>query len=362
VHLAHLRLRDFRNYARLDADFIPGFHLLLGDNAQGKTNILEAIYLLSTLRSFRGVGGAQMVRHGQKGYFVGSKVVGQGEHEIKMYWSAQERSLALDGRPIRKLTDYLGVLRTVVFCTEDLQLVKGAARTRRRFMDLLLSQITPGYLPLLQRYTRAVRSRNALLRRPVLDPAAVEGFSHEMIAAGQEIIRLRRELMPAFSPLAKTAYQRIASDAEELHLEYHPSVKKDFGVELAQSAARERTYKMTVVGPHRDDLRLMLNEKSAAQFGSEGQKRTLAIALKMAQAEFLTSTHGAPPILLIDDIMGELDLKRRSGFLPLLERAHQSRGQVFMTATEENWPRELGRELARWEVRAGTMLLLRSGT
>ena len=107
MHLAHLRLRDFRNYPRLDADFLPGFHLLLGDNAQGKTNILEAIYLLATLRSFRGVGGAQMIRHGHKGYFVGAKVVAQGEHEIKMYWSSQERSLSLDGRPVRKVTDYL---------------------------------------------------------------------------------------------------------------------------------------------------------------------------------------------------------------------------------------------------------------
>src|SRR5256714_3690339 len=163
VHLAHLRLRDFRNYARLDAAFSAGFHLLLGDNAQGKTNILEAIYLVATLRSFRGVGGAQMVRHGHKGYFVGAEVVGQGEHEIKMYWSSRERSLALDGRPVRKLTDYLGVLRTVVFCTEDLQLIKGTARARRRFMDLLLSQMHPTYLPLLQRYAQALRSRNALL-------------------------------------------------------------------------------------------------------------------------------------------------------------------------------------------------------
>jgi len=138
VHLAHLRLRDFRNYARLDADFSSGFHLLLGENAQGKTNILEAIYLLATLRSFRGIGGAQMVRHGQKGYFVGGKVVGQGEHELKMYWSAQQRSLSLDGRSVGKATDYLGTLRTVVFCTEDIQLVKGTARARRRFMDLLL--------------------------------------------------------------------------------------------------------------------------------------------------------------------------------------------------------------------------------
>src|SRR6266481_4200357 len=162
MHLAQLRLRDFRNYARLDATFSPGFHLFLGDNAQGKTNILEAIYLIATLRSFRGVGSAQMVRHGQKGYFVGGKVIGQGEHEAKIYWSSLERSLSLDGQPVRRLTDYLGVLRTVVFCTEDLQLVKGPGRGRRRFLDLLLSQTHPGYLPLLQRYTQALRSRNAL--------------------------------------------------------------------------------------------------------------------------------------------------------------------------------------------------------
>src|SRR5215469_7842608 len=344
MHLAHLRLRDFRNYGRLDVDFAPGFHLLLGDNAQGKTNILEAVYLIATLRSFRGVGGAHMVRHGQKGYFVGGAIVGQGEHEVKMYWSAAERSLNLDNRPVRKLTDYLGVLRTVVFCTEDLQLVKGAARGRRRFLDLLLSQTYPAYLPLLQRYAQALRSRNALLKQSMLDPVALESFSRELVSAGEEIIRCRRELAPRFSPLARLAYRRISNDAEELRLEYRPSVKKDFAVELAQSRARERTYRSTVIGPHRDEVELLLNERSAAQFGSEGQKRTLATALKMAQAEYVTGIHGAPPVLLIDDIMGELDLKRRTGLLPLLERAHQSRGQVFMTATEENWPRELSRE------------------
>ena len=169
MHLAHLRLRDFRNYARLDVDFAPGFHLLLGDNAQGKTNILEAIYLMATLRSFRGVGSALMVRHGQRGYFVGGKVVGRGEREIKMFWSLRERKLALDGQPVKKLADYLGTLRTVVFCTEDLQLVKGAARARRRFLDLLLTQTQSGYLALLQRYMRAVRARNALLKQRAVD-------------------------------------------------------------------------------------------------------------------------------------------------------------------------------------------------
>jgi DNA replication and repair protein RecF len=355
VHLAHLRLRDFRNYARLDVDFASGFHLLLGDNAQGKTNILEAIYLMATLRSFRGVGGAQMIRHGQRGYFVGGKIVGQGEREIKMFWSAHERNLSLDSQPVKKIADYFGALRTVVFCTEDLQLVKGAPRARRRFLDLLLAQTSPIYLPLLQRYMHTVRARNALLKQHSSDEAALDSFSQELVNLGDEITRARSELVPKFSPLARLAYRRISNDAEELRIEYRSSVKSDFAVELAQSRAREKTFRATLVGPHRDDLQLLLNEKSAAQFGSEGQKRTLAIALKMAQAEFFAGIHGSPPILLIDDVMGELDVKRRSGFLPLLEHARKTSGQVFLTATEENWPRELGKDLQRWEVKTGML-------
>jgi DNA replication and repair protein RecF len=355
VHLAHLRLRDFRNFKRLDADFAPGLHLLLGDNAQGKTNILEAIYLVATLRSFRGVGGAQMVRHGQRGYFVGGQIVGQGQHEIRIYWSLRERSLSLDNRLVRKLTDYLGVLRTVVFCTEDLLLIKGPARARRRFLDLLLSQTYPAYLPLLQRYTQALRARNAMLKQPSADPVALDAFSRGLVSAGEEIVRLRRELTPRFSPLARLAYARISRGTEELRLEYSPSVKGDFAVELAQSRARERTYRSTLTGPHRDEVQLLIDNVPAAQFGSEGQKRTLAIALKIAQAEYLTGLHGAAPVLLIDDIMGELDMKRRGGVLPLLERAHQSHGQVFMTATGENWPEELGRQAQRWRVAAGSL-------
>jgi DNA replication and repair protein RecF len=355
VHLARLRLRDFRNYARLDAKFAPGFHLLLGDNAQGKTNLLEAIYLLATLRSFRGVGGAQMIRHGQRGYFIGATAVTHADQDIKIYWSPAERRLALNGRPVRRLSDYLGAVRAVVFCTEDLLLIKGTARVRRRFLDLLLSQTQPGYLPMLQRYMQTVRSRNALLKRRDSSPAALESFSHELVRAGQEIIRLRRELIPRLSPLARLAFRRIAPATEELVLEYAPSVKADFTVELAQSRRREETLRNTLVGPHRDDLRVLINNQPAAQFASEGQKRTLAIALKIAQAEYLAGILGTMPLLLIDDIMGELDQKRRAGFLPLLERIHAQRGQVFMTCTDEHWPEELGLELQRWQVNTGTL-------
>ncbi len=355
MHLAHLRLRDFRNYGRLDVDFAPGFHLLLGDNAQGKTNILEAIYLIATLRSFRGVGGAQMIRHGKKGYFIGAQVVGQGENEIKLYWSQPERKVGLNGQAIRKVTEYLGTLRAVIFCSEDLQLVKGTARVRRRFLDLLLAQTRPGYLDLLRNYARSVRSRNKLLKQPYPDLSVLESFTRQMVDLGNQLIKERRELLPRISPLARLAYRRISNDAEELRVEYCPGVKSDFAVELAKNREREQRYRTTMIGPHRDDLKLLLNDKSALQFGSEGQKRTLAIALKMAQAEYLTGIHGAPPVLLIDDVMGELDVKRRSGLMPLLEKARHAKGQVFMTCTEENWPRELSRDLHRWTVSDGSL-------
>lgn len=355
VHLAQLRLRDFRNYARCDVDFGPGFHVLLGDNGQGKTNILEAIYLLATLRSFRGVGGAQMIRHGQKGYFIGATVVSESEQDVKIYWSSSERKISKNAAPIKKLTDYLGTLRAVVFCTEDLQLVKGTARMRRRFVDLLLSQTEPGYLGALQRYTRAVRSRNAVLKQRQVDDALLNSFTHEVVALGNQLVNSRRQLIPKLSPLARLAYRRISNDAEELRIEYKPSVKNDFAVELSQSRERERKYRSTVVGPHRDDVNLLLNDRAASQYGSEGQKRSLAVALKIAQAEFLTGILGFPPVLLIDDVMGELDVKRRSGLVPLLERSGHAKGQVFMTCTEENWPRELSRDLQKWTVAQGIL-------
>lgn len=353
MHLAHLRLRDFRNYRQADLAFVPGAHVFLGHNAQGKTNLLEAIYLLATLRSFRGIGGAQMIRHETKGYFVGGTVVGPTTHEIKAYWSPRERKLQLDGKPVRRLADYFGVLRAVVFCTEDLLLIKGAARGRRRFLDLLLAQTQPGYLSLLLRYTQALKSRNALLKQARIDEDQLAGFSRELVSIGNSLISARQTLVPRISPLARLAFRRIAHDTDELKLEYAPSVKGDFAISLANARARERTLRTTLVGPHRDDVTLWVNDQSAAQFTSEGQKRTLALALKLSQAEYLTGIHGTPPVLLIDDVMGELDARRRAAFLPLLHQSRRAGGQAFMTCTEENWPRELGVELHRWRVDAG---------
>lgn len=353
VHLAHLRLRDFRNYTRLDAEFGPGLHLLLGRNAQGKTNILEAIHLLATLRSFRGVGSAPMVRHGAAGWFVGGRVIATGNNAVKLYWSRTERRLTVDGQPIRRLTDYWGTLRTVAFCAEDLALVKGAGRGRRRFLDFLLAQTVPTYLSVLQRYLRAMRARNALLKKRPVDEAALESFTIELVKLGEELMAQRAALLPELAPRIVAAHQRIAPKGESLAVAYAPNVKGDFAEHLRRHREREYRLGSTAAGPHRDELTLELNERPAADFASEGQKRTVAIALKMAQAEHFSAVHGVPPVLLIDDVMGELDATRRAGFIPLLDQCSQGRGQVFMTCTEENWPRELAQSVSHWQVENG---------
>jgi len=182
---------------------------------------------------------------------------------------------------------------------------------------------------------------------------ALESFTAELVTCGQEIQRRRQALVPTLAERVKSAYGRLTGGTEAVRLTYQPSVQADFLVALAQVRSRELARRTTLLGPHLDELDLAIEEHPAAVFASEGQKRTLALALKMAQAEYLASVHGAPPVLLIDDVMGELDRERRAAFLPLLERAHQASGQVFMTATEENWPRELGRRLQRWHVENG---------
>lgn len=326
-----------------------------GRNAQGKTNLLEAIYLMATLRSFRGVGGSQMVRDGSRGYFVGGRVIGAGTSEIRIFWSPRERRLKVNGNSVRRMNDYFGTVRSVVFCTEDLQLIKGTGRIRRRFLDLLLAQTHGNYLSTLQRYARLVRSRNALLKQKYLDSGELEGFTRQLVQEGNRLMEWRRRLVPLFSPLAQAAFGRIGGESESLHMEYHPSVKGDFAVELARQRERERQYGMTFLGPHRDEVRLLINDKAADTHASEGQKRSLAIALKMAQAEYLTRLHGAPPILLIDDVMGELDASRRAAMMPMLERTRSGSGQVFLTCTEANWPRTPDSAWFDWTVDHGTV-------
>ena len=358
MYIRQLRIRDFRNYNQLDVTFQPGFHLFTGYNGQGKSNLLEAIYLLGTLKSFRGVSNIQMVARGRQGYFVGGTVVSEGESYIKIWWSPQERKLSLNGQNIIRTADFYGKVRCVVFCTEDIFLVKGAPSVRRRYMDLLLAQSDSSYLSVLQRYGQALQARNALLKEPVVNFAVIDSFSQELIASGIEITRRRRELIRRISPLVQNAYINIAGkNTEKIDLHYRPNIRSDMAVELAQARSKEIQCRYTTVGPHRDDLAFEMNGIPVVSVASEGQKRTWALALKIAQTEYLREIYGGFPILLIDDVMGELDTVRRQSLLPLLSQMVVSRGQTFMTCTEKNWPRELGLDMVEWKIEAGRIAL-----
>ncbi len=358
--LKELRLRGFRNFSRLDWTVGPGVHVLTGLNGQGKTNILEAVYLLSTMRSFRGARHQELIQYGKSGYFAGGVVQADVETRIKFYRSRSERKLSVNEEPLSSLQDYLGTVRTVIFSSEDIQLVKGPASVRRRFLDLICCQTRPGYLEALQKYSRAVRNRNALLKRKDLDDRLLQSFTAPVIEHGNRIMEIRRKVVPALSPIARLAYRQIADGRdEELLLEYRASVKHDFALELEKNFRRELSTGSTIIGPHRDDLILNINDRDAARFASEGQQRTLVIALKMAQIQILFGYFGSYPILLIDDIMGELDAGRRKAFLPLLDKARDGRAQIIMTCTEPSWPESLSASWIFWDVHNGHISRIR---
>lgn len=355
MYISHLRLTNFRNYGRLDINFPPGLNLFIGNNAQGKTNLLEAIYFLSTLKSFRGVSTACMIKQNQESLFVSAVVNADIKHDIKIYWSRSARKITLDNHVVKKVGEIYGVVKAVVFCSEDMYLVKGPAQVRRRYTDFILANTTPTYLELLQNYIRAVRARNSILKQPAVDLNLLESFTLEVVKTGEEIMRHRFRLFEELSPIIQESYAKISGSAEKISIVYKPSIKDNFAFELAAVRDRELAMKTTLKGPHRDEIEILINDKKTETFASEGQIRSIAIALKYAQAEYFNRKHGCPPIMLIDDIMGELDQKRRSAFIPLLERSKYMQSQVFMTCTEQNWPTELSKNMQIWKVIDGSI-------
>ncbi len=355
MQIVHLKLRNFRNYTRLDVDFKPGFTLFIGNNAQGKTNILEAIYLLATLKSFRGATTSEMIRYSQNGFFISANIVSDVNHEIKIYCSHPERRISLDNHTVRRVSEIFGVVKAVVFSSEDRFLIQGSAKQRRRYLDYILANTESGYLDILQNYTKALKARNVILKQSSIDVGLLESFTSQVVQLGNRLIKYRQELVKGISPVIEELYRKISVGIDNIKIEYKPGVKKDFALELANCRERELALQTTIIGPHRDEVSIYINDKLAISFASEGQIRTIAIAMKLAQAEYISSKVGVPPILIVDDIMGELDRSRRIAFLPLLERSHYLKSQVFMTCTEQTWPGELINKMEAWRVSAGSL-------
>lgn len=336
--LTQVKLRDFRCFEALELEVVPGVQFFTGDNAQGKTSILEAVCVLLRLASPRSSALTPLVRQEARGFALQGLF---GSRQLQFYHSSERRKLVLDGLEQSGTSEYLRVARLVYFSNTDLELVRGAADGRRRFLDFLGSQIEPLYRANLRSYARALRSRNRLLKAFPVRWREVEAYNGPLLDAGSLLTDLRRSLVAELLPWAVEAQASIragaeGSDREALAIEYQPGAGESFAEALSASREEELRLRQTLVGPHRDDLLLSLGGRAAGVYGSEGQQRTLALALKLAQTRLLEAVWKQPPLLLLDDIFGELDVTRRNALLAALP----PHAQQLITTTHLDWLRD----------------------
>jgi DNA replication and repair protein RecF len=341
--LAELQLRNFRCFESLAVDFAPGFNFFVGRNGQGKTSILEAACVLLRLQSQRSATLAPAVRFGEKSFGVSGRLE---NHLLEFRYSALRRKVALDHVEQRPLDEYLRLGRVVSFANTDIELVRGGSETRRRYLDFLATQIDPLYRPTLRAYDRSLRSRNVLLKSPHPRPREIAAYDPPLLEHGTKLGAIRARLVERLAPLAAAAHQQISGTGETLQLRFAPGNSGDFARDLTDSHAQELRLRQTIVGPHRDDIELLVETKTANQYASEGQQRTVALALKIAQARIFMMEEGRAPLLLIDDIFGELDPVRRN----LLLQHLPADAQKLVTATTMQW-REDGVEGPVFELR-----------
>ena len=346
--LADLQLRNFRCFESLGIEFSPEFNFVVGRNGQGKTSILEAACVLLRLQSQRSSTLAPIVRFGEKSFAVS----GHGEdHLLEFRYSPIRRRVTFDHVEQPTLNEYLRVARVVSFANADIELVRGGSETRRRYLDFLAAQIDPLYRPTLRAYERALRSRNALLKSPHPRPQELAAYEPALLEFGAKLSAMRGRLVERLAPLATSAHREISGIGERLELEFSPGNSEDFARDLADSRAQESRLRQTVVGPHRDDIQILVEAHAANQYASEGQQRTIALALKIAQSRVFMMEEGRPPLLLIDDIFGELDPVRRNLLLHHLPAG----AQKLVTATTMQW-REDGVEGPVFELKDGALI------
>ena len=343
--IEELKLKNFRNYRELALCPHPGVNLFFGRNGSGKTNLLEAIHYCSLGRSHRISNDANAVKNGEA--FASSSVSIQnalGRREISVRFhpdEAQKKTILIDRKKIIRFSDMMGCLRCVIFSPEDLGLIKEGPSLRRRYLDMMISQVSRGYFIALQQYKAGMDQRNAVIRNMRMNAAGdlsiLSAFEEAMAAPAAVIIRERRRVISLLSDIALDTYRRISDTDETFRLSYHSSVKEETEIEETLCSLfrenREDDIRMgfTSVGPHRDDLSLTLNKNQMKQFASQGQIRTAALSMKLSQMQILRDLSGEEPVLLLDDVMSELDRKRRACLIGEI-----SSFQTFITCADRD--------------------------
>jgi DNA replication and repair protein RecF len=344
--LRRLTLDNYRNYSHLELNTNHRVNLFIGPNAQGKTNLLESIHVLALTKSHRTVREKELIRWEAETAHLQAHVERKyGEVRLDLAISAQGKKAKLNGLEQKKLSNYVGAFNVVMFAPEDLEIVKGAPSVRRRFLDMEIAQVQPAYLHHLLQYQKALAQRNQYLKQALAKPGnfnetMLEVWNAQLAEHGSKIIKKRESFIDKLQQWAERTHAGITNGKERLRIRYVPSVESDgaqdetmlferFMVKLSHVKEQELKRGATLVGPHRDDLVFFINDKAVHTYGSQGQQRTTALSLKLAEIELINQETGEYPVLLLDDVLSELDPYRQTQLI----ETFQSKVQTFITST-----------------------------
>lgn len=364
--LLRLHLEDFRNLSSVELIPSPRASITVGQNGQGKTNLLEAVYFLATLKPLRANKLSELVRFGaERARITGRFLIGGAEREISVEVSEGQRQAFVDGKKAPSLEEYFGGVSVVAFTPDDLEVIKGGPDLRRTFLDRAVFNRFPGFLKESRDYARALKSRNRLLKVGA-EPSYLSAFDETLCKVAARVWLRRRALLAEVAPRAVAAFGSIGRTEFPARFSYSPahlSLDFDQATEESLQAAMSETLSarmardvergFTSVGPHADDLQIHLGDRAARAFASQGQQRALVLAWKIAEIENLKEAHGFLPLLLLDDVSSELDPERNAYLMSYL---FQSGAQVFLTTTDATLVDKAAGADSRWyQMKAGVL-------
>lgn len=336
--LKSVALRDFRNYCQLYIEFDKGRNILYGDNAQGKTNVLESIYVSGTSKSHKGSKDKELIRFGQEEAHIRTVVEKGGlDYQIDMHLKKNKaKGIAINKIPIKKAHELFGILNIVFFSPEDLNIIKNGPAERRRFLDTELCQLDRIYLYNLTKYNKILNQRNRLLKDINFRPDLMDTLSvwdMQLAEYGKKIINARKKFVDELNSIVYEIHRNISGNKEELVLRYEPDVLEEY-MEKELDRCREKDLKsgITSAGPHRDDLCFMIQDVDVRKFGSQGQQRSCALSLKLSEIELVKKSIKETPVLILDDVLSELDSNRQNF---LLNSIHDIQTVITCTGLDE---------------------------
>lgn len=338
MYIESIQLKNYRNYETLDMKLDKETNILYGDNAQGKTNILEAIYLCGTTKSHRGSKDREIIKFQEEEAHIRMVISKKNiKYRIDMHLKKNKaKGVAINGLPIKKARELFGIVNLVFFSPEDLNIIKNGPGERRRFIDLELCQLSAIYLTDLSNYNHIVNQRNKLLkdlasRTELMDTLDI--WDLQMAEFGKKIIQARAKFIEKLNEIIQDIHRNLTGEQETLELVYEPSVNAEFiEQEISKNRGRDLKFKLTTIGPHRDDLCVRVNGIDIRKFGSQGQQRTSALSLKLSEIYLVKEVMKDTPVLLLDDVLSELDSSRQNY---LLNSIHDVQTVITCTGLDE---------------------------